>query len=389
MALPFPADPLTAAREVAPAIRAVGDEIEEGRRLPSGIVKEMRRAGMFHLAVPRSYGGIEADPVTASRVIQEVSAADGSAGWCVMLAAQSGIYGGFMEPDAAREVFEPGGVFAGVARPIGRAVPAEGGYRVSGRWPFASGSSHASHFTGEALIYDDGGTMPRKDESGNDVVLAFFVPRADVTVFDNWDTTGLRGTASNDFAIEEAFVPQRQVFDFAKPQHEWPLFRCGGLIFMNHGAQALGLAQAAVTSAREVFTSKRGWGGVPLQEVGRVQETFAIAQARFESAEGYYYRTAELLWDDVQRSGGEGDVTLRAKVRLAASHAMTESLGVVDALHRACATSAIARSHGGQNPLDRVFRDIHTAAAHVMVGPLVYEAAGRVLLGRDADFPLF
>lgn len=113
MTLPFLADPLTAAREVAPAIRAVGDEIEEGRRLPSGIVEKMRRAGMFRLAVPRSYGGIEADPVTASRVIQEVSASDGSAGWCVMLAAQSGIYGGFMAPDAAREAFEPGGVFAG------------------------------------------------------------------------------------------------------------------------------------------------------------------------------------------------------------------------------------------------------------------------------------
>ena len=259
----------------------------------------------------------------------------------------------------------------------------EGGYWVSGRGPFASGSSHASHVTGEALIYDDGGAKPRKDESGNDVVLVFFVPRADVTVFDNWDTTGLRGTASNNLAIEEAFVPQRQVFDFAEPQHEWPLFRCGGLIYMNHGAQA------AVAGAREVFTSKRGWGGVPLQEVGRAQETFAMAQARFESAEGYYYRTAELLWNDVQRSGGEGDVTLRTKVRLAASHAMTESLAVVDVLHRACATSAIARSHGGQNPLDRVFRDIHTAAAHVMVGPLVYEAAGRVLLERDADFPLF
>ncbi|MCA9847679.1 MAG: hydrolase, partial [Dehalococcoidia bacterium] len=93
----------------------------------------------------------------------------------------------------------------------------------------------------------------------------------------------------------------------------------------------------------------------------------------------------EALWRDVLASGAEGAPELRAKARLAASHAVTESLGVVDSLHRACATTAIQRS----NPLDRIFRDMHTAAAHVMVGPLVYEAAGRVLLGRPADFPLF
>ncbi|MDP2327060.1 MAG: acyl-CoA dehydrogenase family protein [Dehalococcoidia bacterium] len=387
MSLDAIADPLAAAQAVVPRIRAAGDAIETGRRLPPDLVEEMRAAGMFHLAVPRSYGGVEADPVTASRVIEEASAADGSAGWCVMLAAQAGVYGGFVAPEVGRTLFQDGGIMAGVARPIGRAVPASdgSGYTVSGRWPFASGSSHADWFTGEALIYEGGGDVPAKNEDGTDRVLAFFVPRAQVTIHDTWDTTGLRGTASNDFEIREAAVPATHTFDFSSHQHDWALFRCGGLVFMNHGAQALGLARAALATAREVFTTKRGWGGVPLQEVGRVQETFAIAQARFDAAKTYYYASAEALWADVQSSGGEGDVTLRAKVRLAASHAATESLGVVDLLHRACATSAIQRT----NPLDRIFRDIHTAGAHVMIGPLVYEAAGRVLLGRPADFPLF
>lgn len=382
-------DPLAAARDLAPRIRATAPQIEAGRRIPADLAEAMRDAGLFHLAVPHSYGGVEADPVTASRVVEEVSAADGSAGWCVMLAAQAGIYCGFIPPEVAQSVFEPRGVFAGTARPIGRAVPSQSGggegYTISGRWPFASGSSHATHFTGEALLYEGGSNTPTKDEQANDRVVAFFVPRDQVTVHDTWDTTGLRGTASHDFEIRDVFVPREHVFNFETPRHDWALLRCGGLIFMNHGAQALGMARAAVEAARETFVTKRGWGGVPLQEVGRVQETFAIATARFEAARGYYYETAEALWQDVQDSGGEGDLVLRAKVRLAASHAMTESLAVVDLLHRAMATTAIQRT----NPLDRIFRDIHTAAAHVMVGPLVYEAAGRVLLGRDPDFPLF
>ena len=386
MSLDAITDPLAVAEALSPRIRAAADATEAGRRLPADLVEEMRAAGMFHLVVPKSYGGVGADPVTASRVVEEASAADGSAGWCVMLAAQAGIYGGFVSPEVGRELFEHAEIMAGVARPIGRAVPApDGGYTVSGRWPFASGSSHAGWFAGEALIYEGGSDAPAKNEDGTDRVLAFVVPRAEVTIHDTWDTTGLRGTASNDFEIREVHVPTAHVFDFSKPQHDWALYRCGGLIFMNHGAQALGLARAALAAAREVFTTKRGWGGVPLQEVGRVQETFAIAQARFDAAKAYYYGSADALWADVQTSGGDGDMILRAKVRLAASHAATESLGVADLLHRACATSAIQRS----NPLDRIFRDIHTACAHVMIGPLVYEAAGRVLLGREADFPLF
>lgn len=376
---------LDAARALAPAVRAAGERIEGSRQLPPDIVEQMREAGLFHLVVPESYGGVEAEPMTASRVVEEISAADGSAGWCVMLGMQAGLFGGFIPPDVAEGIFRPGGIFGGTARPIGHAVPVEGDYRISGRWPFASGSSHATHFTGEALLYEGGSETPTKNEDGTDRVVAFFVPRDEVAIHDVWDTTGLRGTASNDFEIEDVFVPLEHVFDFSTPRHEWALYRCGALIFMNHGAQALGLGRAALAAARDIFTTKRGWGGVPLQEVGRVQETFAMATARFEAAHTYYYATGDALWADVLETGGEGDPVLRAKARLAANHALTESLAVVDLLHRACATTAIQRS----NPLDRIFRDIHTAAAHVMVGPLVYEAAGRVLLGRDADFPLF
>ncbi len=257
---------------------------------------------------------------------------------------------------------------------------------VSGRWPFASGSSHADFFSGEALIYDGGGDTPRKDEAGNDIVVTFFADRAHVTVFDTWDTTGLRGTASNDFSVTDLFVPAEHALDFAAgPRVDIPMFRCEPLIFMNHGAHALGIARSALAASLDVVKTKRGWGGVPLNEVTRMQVAIAQATAMVESARAWFFDSARDLWADVQASGGTGDPLLRSRARLAGSHAANQSIDAVDLLHRALATSAILAS----SPLDRQFRDIHTAGAHVMIGPLTYEAAGRAELGMPVDFPLF
>jgi indole-3-acetate monooxygenase len=380
-------EPLEAARRLAPAIREASAVIEDGRCLPPDLVEAMRAAGLFHMTIPRSMGGLQTDPLTHLRVVEEVAAADGSAGWCVMIASQAGAEIGFMDPEAAREVTRDGGIVCGVARPVGRAVPVMEpfeGYRISGRWPFASGSSHASWFSGEALVYDDGSDTPRKNEQGDDVVLTFIVPRDQVTVHDVWFTTGLRGTASNDFSLEDVDIPLARIIDLAGgPRDPWPALGAFPVIVMNHGAHALGVARAALEAAAEVIRTKRGWGGVPLRDTGRLQQVLAEATAMHEASKGYFYAAAEALWAEMQE--GESTAEARARARLAASHAGNESVRVVDLLHRALATSAIMQS----SPLDRQFRDIHTAAAHVMIGPLTYEAAGRVLLGDDAHFPLF
>ena len=262
-----------------------------------------------------------------------------------------------------------------------RSPPPQEGWTISGRWPFASGSSHADWFSGEALIYEGGGDTPAKDGDGNDVVVTFMTRRANVTVYDTWDTTGLRGTASNDFSVTDLFVPRTHAADFpAGPRIPLLVYRCEPLIFMNHGAHALGIARSALGAALDVVNTKRGWGGVPLRDVTRMQVTIAEATAMVESARAWFFDSAAALWADVQATEGGGDPLLRARARLAGSHAATQSITAVDLVHRAVQVSS---------PLDRQFRDIHTAGAHVMVGPLTYEAAGRVELGLPADFPLF
>jgi indole-3-acetate monooxygenase len=381
------ADPLTVARDLVPRIREAVADIDRERRLPAPLVDEMVQAGIFHLLLPESMGGAELNPITAAQVVEEIAMADASVGWCVMLAHQSVVFAGLLPAKDAAEIWGNGGIVAGTARPIGRAVvtqdPAEG-YIVSGRWPFASGSSHGTWFMGECIVYE--GDSPRKDAQGNDVTRAVFVPRSEVTVYDTWDSLGLRGTASNDFSVERAFVPASRGFQMLvdEPKHPWALYRVLPLVFMNHGSHALGVARGALASATEIISTRKGWGDQPLRDQPRFQVALAEATALVESARHYLYDVCGELWSTAL-SGDDPPALLRSRVRLAASHAMKTSLEAVDLLHGLVATAGVFRGA----PIERQFRDLHTAAAHVMIGPLVWQAAGRVELGLDPAFPFF
>jgi alkylation response protein AidB-like acyl-CoA dehydrogenase len=380
-----PASPLEAARALAPMLGAMAEEIERRRKLPASVVEALRGAGLFHLTVPRELNGLEADPLTLVQVIEELAAADGSAGWCVMIAAQNAVLAGFAERDVAAAVVGGGGIVAGVARPIGRAVPRDGGFVVSGRWPFASGSSHADWFAGECRRYNGDGDQPMTDEAGNPVSFMALLPREQVTVHDTWHTTGLRGTASNDFSIDHVVVPPPYLLRmFPAPWHPWPFYRTLALMFTTHGAHALGIGRAAVDAAMDAARRKIGWGtDRPLAEGARLQLQVAEAFVLVESAREHLHGAINRLWDAAQRGAELG--RLNGRARLATSHAAAASWRAVDIAHGALATSAIFEG----NPLERQFRDMRTAAAHVMVGPLTYEAAGRVELGLPAGMPFF
>lgn len=381
-------DVLAAARSLGPEIRERAGEIEQNRALPRDLVQKMRGAGLFHLVLPAGLGGAECEPVTASKVVEEVAAADASAGWCVMIAAQNEAMAGFLETPPLLEVWGNGQIVCGTARPIGRAVrieSPEAGYIVSGRWPFASGSSHADWFGGECLVFD--GDQQRKREDGSDVSFMMPMRRESVTVHDVWDTAGLRGTASNDFSAESVFVPERLAIDFAgSPVQPWPVYKAFPLVVVNHGSHGLGVARAALEAVREAVLAKVGWGGVPLVRMPRVQMAMAEATVIREAAAEYLYASIARLWQAVLDGAAEGGTALlRARARLAAAHAVRSSVQAVDLAHDTVATTAIFK----KSALERHFRDIHTAAAHVMIGPLIYEAAGRVELGMEAEFPFF
>ncbi len=380
------ADHLAAARALVQRIRELAPQIESERRLLPELVEAFREAGFFHMHVPRAAGGSESDPLVAARVVEEVSSGDGSAGWCVMIGQRNAGFSAFMPEERAREVFGEGRIACGTARPTGRAVLQGESFAVTGRWPFASGSSHADYFGAECMLFD--GDEPIRDAEGNHKSRMLMVPRSEVTIHDTWHTTGLRGTASNDFEVRGALVPADRGFQMLVdgPKYDWPLYRAPQLIFMNHGSQSLGVAAGAIDSAKEIVATKIGYGSDrPLREQPRIQGVIAEAMVTVASAREYLYQQAGLLWSDVQATTNEPDAVLRARVRLAASNATRSSLRAVDLLHSAVGTSALFQT----TALERQFRDIHMASAHVMISQFTYEAAGRVEMGLEAEFPFF
>jgi alkylation response protein AidB-like acyl-CoA dehydrogenase len=377
---------LEAARALQPRIRALADEIESGRALPPVLVQELAAAGLFTMTLPRDLDGGEVDPVTVGMAIEELARADGSVGWCVMLASMTAALAGFLPEWTAREIFNgPAAVVAGSLRPIGRAVPVDGGYRVTGRWPLASGSSHASWFGGECIVMN--GDEPARGADGEPLHRIAIMPASACAVHDTWRALGLRGTASHDFGVEDLFVPAERVTAPAEEfrSHSWPLYRCMPLNAIGHGSHALGVAQGALDDFREVAVSKRAYGGqAVLRDLPRVQERMAHARALVESARTYLYGTTGQGWSELL-AGGEVNADLRATVRLTASHAMQSAVQAVDIMQELAGTSAIFQS----STLERRFRDLRTAAAHVMVGPLTFEAAGSVTLGLEAGMAYF
>jgi indole-3-acetate monooxygenase len=144
-----------AARELAPKIRAAADEIEQERRLPMHLVREMQRAGVFRMAMPQAWGGPELDFLTQLRVIEALSIADASAGWCTMIGVDGGYLTAYIDQAVAREMYRDlDAVTAVTFAPPGKAVKTRDGFVVNGRWPFGSGCQHATWLIGHFLVFD-------------------------------------------------------------------------------------------------------------------------------------------------------------------------------------------------------------------------------------------
>lgn len=381
--------PIRAAQELLPKVRAAADDIERERRLPRDLVDALLDAGLFHLLAPAEAAGSGCDPITAAQVVEEVATVDGSTAWCLMIAAQNAALLGFLGRDAlAAMQFGPRDIACGVARPIGRAVRTstpEPGYTVSGRWPFASGSSHATWFGAECVVYD--GDASVRDANGNEVTRFTWLRRKDVTVIDTWDTTGLRGTASHDFSAEGAFCPADRGHQMlvTRGELDFPLLHAEPLVFINQGSVCLGLARGVIETAIGIARTKPGWGtDQPLGQTPRFQGAVGEAIATVEAARAYLYGVSRALWE-AALSGEAGDPRLRSRVHLAKSIAAQASRRAADLVADETGSAAFIARAG----LERKVRDVRTGAAHIMVSPLTIQAAARVEMGHEAGFPFF
>jgi len=198
--------PLENVRALVRLIKEDSDWIESERRLSDAVVRALIEAGVFRLFVPRVLGGNKADPITACRIIEELSRADGSVGWVSMLCGSYGLLSGLLPDRGASEIYaDPGSIVAGSLPPNGTARSVAGGYRLSGRWTMASGINHSAWVFGNCRVFD--GDTPRLTPRGSPVVRVLFFPRSEVEIIDTWHVAGLRGTGSHDYQVQDLLVP--------------------------------------------------------------------------------------------------------------------------------------------------------------------------------------
>jgi indole-3-acetate monooxygenase len=368
------------ARAAAEAIAPLAERIETERRLPSPAVEALVRCGAFKLLVPKVFGGSEAHPATFVAVLEAIARADGSAGWCAMIGATSGLMSVHLDEDLAREIYgRDDAVTCGVFAPMGRAVETADGYRVSGRWPFASGCEHSQWRMGGALVMGEGGPSELLPSGAPDVRSVLF--RADETrVLDTWDTSGLRGTGSHDIEATDVLVPRARTFSLLTgvPKHAGYTLPFFGVLAAGVAAVGLGIARAALDTFIATAKTKTPPGSKrTLAHRELVQLDVAKAESMLGGARAFLFEAVEAA------SAGATGPTLaqRARLRLAACHAAEQAAAVTALAYQAGGGSAIY----AKSPLQRHFRDAHVVTHHVMVSATTATQAGRVLLGVDAD----
>jgi alkylation response protein AidB-like acyl-CoA dehydrogenase len=378
---------VAAAEALRPLIVKAREEIEKDQRLPAALVAAMDEAGLFRMYAPRSLGGPEVDPLTAFRVVEHLSIADGSVGWCCLIAAAISLYSGWLGSPAAREIVgsPPSLRGAGSFRPKGTARITDGGYLVNGRWDFASGCLHANWLFVNCVVTDGDG--PRYREDGLPELRMMSAPISAATVHDNWSVIGLRGTGSNDVSVEDLFVPAERTFVLSEePVETAPLFNARAAMattFTPLAANALGMARGAMDAFIELATSSATTMNPDLlRDRPQVQLVVGEAEAIISGARAYVLHAVGEMWEGVL--SGKPDLSDEVRQsRLAVTHAIHESARAIDMLYHGSGSNAVRRG----NLLERYFRDIHAAMMHAAGLPANFEQGGRVVLGLPPGAP--
>ena len=375
------------AEAVRTAVAATSAEIESTRRLPPALLDQLHEAGLFRLLLPRSSNGIETDPLTFFHVIETIARADASTAWCLSQAGGCAMSAAYLDLPVAHAIFgnDPRAVLAWGPGPKVRAIECEGGYNVTGVWAFASGGRHATWLGAHCPIFRADGS-PRLDASGVQQERTMLVRAEDVAWTDIWNTVGLRGTASDQFALEDFFVRAdhsiTREFD-RECRESGPLYRMGsGTCYqVGFAGVACGIARGALDNFIDIARNKvpRGYKS-PLRDNAVIQSNLAQAEVNLRAARGFVLQSMADVWKDLN-AGATITVEQRITIRMAATHAIHKAREAVDFAYSAAGATAIFENH----PLERRFRDIHTVTQQLQGRLSHFETVGAWMMGADAD----
>jgi indole-3-acetate monooxygenase len=375
-------DVLDAARRLAPAIAARADDVEVGRRLPRDLLDELITAGVFRLVRPATHGGVGADLPGAMRVFEALARADASVGWTAMIGSGSWCDLASLPRASFDELFSgaPDVITAGVFSPSGSVAVEGDGYRVTGRWSFASGCEHADWIYGNCIegVVDG---VPR-------LRTAVFSP-GQVVIEDTWSVSGLCGTGSHHFHVDSVLVPAELTLNpmADPPAVDAPIVRVPppSLFALAVAGVALGAAQGAMDDIVAVAADKVPLlRSRPLGTSPTFQLELATADTELRAARALIYETAEAAWEAAVAAT---ELTLpdRARIRAAAAWATERAADTVRAAFRAGGGDSIYAA----SPLQRRLRDIDALSQHFLVRRDTLTTAGAILAGQDVDVVVF
>jgi len=376
---------LAAVDGIRETIAGNAGEAERLGTLPRAIVDALAGTGLLSLKLPQALGGFEADPALQLEVVERVSAIDPSTGWCLLIGGTGvGLPGAFLPDKAIDRMFEGGRIptAAIVAVPSGEAIPVDGGYRLTGRWPFVSGIPHAEWVTVGAMVRGSAAAEPEP--------RLFVVPAESVEIHDNWHVMGLKGTGSCDVSLSDCFVPEAFSWDRLKspPQRGGALYRMGhpGFVANEHAAFAIGAARGALGAVQRLARDKRrsfAPGPSSIESRPVFQRFVGNADMRLRAARALVLEVYAEAWEIA--SGGEVPPPhMQAAIRSACAFATEVAAEVTLEAFRFGGGEAAYETH----LLQRYLRDVNVGAQHLMMSAVAYENHGQFLMGLPGADPL-
>jgi alkylation response protein AidB-like acyl-CoA dehydrogenase len=375
------------ARDLGPILEQYRDQSEQQRRMAPATFEAIEHSGILEMTTPHAFGGPQAGAVAQAQLVEELARHDASAAWNVYIWSGSGVFADYLPESTARDMLGVGqhGIVGG-SFATGRAQPVEGGFRVSGRWPFASGCHYLTWFVACCVVMD--GDQPRTLEGGAPDIQLVFMPAAACQIIDTWRSAGMRGTGSHDFSVDDVFVPAERTFPFVKlltgpdvrpsTAYPWPFVN---LETPPMAAIGLGIARDAIESFKVLAARKTpSVATTALARQHTIQERVARAEALLRSARAYLYATME---DFVApECDGASELTDRcAAVRLATAHCAQNAVEAVDLVFDAAGGTSVYES----SRLERCFRDVHMITHHIGASPTNFEMVGQFLLGGPLE----
>ena len=367
-------------RALVPEIQRRVAETAKLRRIPADLVEKLRTAGVFRIMFPRSWGGPEMPLPQQVELIETLSYGDPSVGWAVKIGTDSGYFCAFLDESAARELYPSiDYATAGQAPPNGRAVRVPGGYRVTGRWGFASGCTHADVMVGGCLVIETEGANP----SGMIYILA---PASSFEVEDTWYSNGLVGTGSHHYKTRDLFVPERHTFNLAGPaKMTGPLFADAGsaTVFIPMAGTPLGLMRRAIEVTLGLSREKVISLPPPptlMRNLPRVKFALARAQMLYGAARAAVYESVNRYWEELLRDG-HGSLQARRDMGLARIYAHRTAREVAQLMFDTVGAPAVYEGL----PLGSLLRDAIVINEHLGFNDGVVERLGGVMLGDSPE----